>query len=100
MTFYQKGVDLPRAKLSAMFVLIATVILCYFKHACVLVNIYFNDMKIYRWIHCMSYIHIVVYKEIYKLLQFFLLTVKIDGNLFLKNNILKKLIYRKFTHTR
>ena len=34
-----------------MFVLIATVILYEFKHACVLFNIYSNDFKTYGWIH-------------------------------------------------
>ena len=55
-----------------MFVLFATVILCWFKHACAPVNIYFNDIQIYWWIYCISYIDMV--------------TVKTECNLFLKVN--------------
>ena len=38
---------MPRVKHSAMFDLTAIVILFQFKHARVLVSIYFNDMQIY-----------------------------------------------------
>ena len=61
--FYQKGADLPRAKPWAMFVLIATAILCQFKHACVLVNIYFNDMQIYRRMYYISHMHIHSFRK-------------------------------------
>ena len=44
--FSQRSVDLPRVKHSAMFVLIATVILCYFKYPCALVDIHFNNANI------------------------------------------------------
>ena len=60
---------------------------------------------------CISYIHIDVYfytniqiciiqiykYTIYKFLQIFLLAVKINWNLFLKDNTLKKLICTKIT---
>ena len=56
-----------RVKQSAMFVLIATVILCL---TFILVNIYFNNMQIYRWI-CVyikcPYMYIYKYTKFYKI---------------------------------
>ena len=65
---------MPRVKHSAMFDLTAIVILFQFKHARVLVSIYFNDMQIYG----MSNKHTHMYFETYKFSHIFLLIVKID----------------------
>ena len=85
--FCQRGVDLLWVKHLAMFLLSVTVILCWLKHASVLVNIYFNDMQIYRWIYVYT---IYTYKFIFANIQIHVklfLTMKIDWNLFLKVNM-------------
>ena len=64
---------MPRVKHSAMFDLTAIVILFQFKHARVLVSIYFN-MQIYG----ISNKHTHMYFETYKFSHIFLLIVKID----------------------
>ena len=69
---------MPRVKHSAMFDLTATVILFQFKHARVLVSIYFNDMQIYTSIYGISNKDTHIYFEIYKFSHIFLLIVKID----------------------
>ena len=82
----KRCVDLSRAKHSAMFFLIATVVLCSFKHSCVLVHIYFNDIQVDICVY-----HIYIYMYICKYTNFckILLTVKIDSNLILKVITLK-----------
>ena len=80
-----------------MFFLIATVVLCSFKHSCVLVHIYFNDIQVDICVY-----HIYIYMYICKYTNFckILLTVKIDSNLIFKVITLKNQSTHKFTHVR